>query len=101
MLRIVCTRAAWRQVMSRMLSLLDAGLTTAAHLFHTGRTARAAATLDLLRSGAGTTAEAVRVLRAAATVAASAENYRRARKLLRDAIALDPTDAALWFELGR
>lgn len=87
--------------MSRMLSLLDAGLTTAAHLFQTGRSARAAATLDLLRSGAGTTAEAVRVLRAAASVAVSAEKYRRARKLLRDAIALAPTDAALWFELGR
>ena len=34
-------------------------------------------------------------------VAASAEKYRRARKLLREAVALDPTDAGLWFEMGR
>ena len=87
--------------MSRMLSLLDAGLATAAHQFRTGRTASAAATLDQLRGGAGGPAAAVRVLRAAAVVAASAEKYRRARKLLNEAIALDPTDAGLWFEMGR
>ncbi len=87
--------------MSRMLSLLDGGLATAAHQFRTGRPQHAAATLDCLRGGAGDTAQAVTVLRAAAAVAASAERYRRARKLLRDAIALAPTDAAVWFEMGR
>jgi Flp pilus assembly protein TadD len=87
--------------MSRMLSLFDDGLAAAAHLFQTGRTTRAAATLTQLRGGAGTTADAVKVLRAAAAVAVTAEKYRRARKLLREAIALAPTDAGLWFEMGR
>jgi Flp pilus assembly protein TadD len=87
--------------MSRMLSLLDAGLATAAHQYRTGRTTRAAATLAQLRGGAGGSAAGVKVLRAAAAVAAAAERYRRARKLLTEAIALAPADAGLWFEMGR
>jgi Flp pilus assembly protein TadD len=84
-----------------MLSLLDGGLAAAAHHHLTGRTAHAAATLGLLRGGTDTPAEGVRVLRAAAGVAFAQEKYRRARKLLREAVALAPTDAGLWFEMGR
>lgn len=87
--------------MSRTLSLLDGGMATAATQYLTGRTTRAASTLALLRGGADTPADAVRVLKAAAAVAASDEKYRRARKLLRDALAFAPTDAGLWFEMGR
>lgn len=87
--------------MSRMLSLLDGGLATAAQQFRTGRPQHAAATLDLLLSGAGDTTQEAQVLRAAASVAVAAEKYRRARRLLRAAIALAPTDAGLWFEMGR
>jgi Flp pilus assembly protein TadD len=84
-----------------MLSLFDGGLAAAARLFQTGHTDRAAATLDLLRGGsADTAADAVRVLRASAAVAVSSEKYRRARRLLREAIALAPTDAGLWYDLG-
>lgn len=87
--------------MSRMLSLFDDGLAAAAHLFQTGRTTRAAATLDQVRGGANSTTDAVKALRAAAAVAVADEKYRRARKLLREAIALAPSDAGLWFEMGR
>lgn len=87
--------------MSRMLSLLDGGLAAAAHHYLTGRAAHAAATLSQLRGGTDSPAEGVRVLRAAAAVAFGQEKYRRARKLLREAIALAPTNAGLWFEMGR
>ncbi len=87
--------------MSRTLSLFDGGLTTAAQQFQTGRTSRAAATLRQVRGGADTPADAVKVLRAGASVAVCAEKYRRARELLREALALAPTDAGLWFDLGR
>lgn len=87
--------------MSRMLSLMDGGLTAAAHHYLIGRTTEATATLTQLRGGADTPAEGVRVLRAAAAVAIGQEKYRRARTLLREAIALAPTDAGLWYEMGR
>jgi Flp pilus assembly protein TadD len=84
-----------------MLSLLDGGLAAAAHHYLTGRTAHATATLNQLRGGTDTPAEGVRVLRAAAGVAIGQEKYRRARRLLCEAIALAPADAGLWFEMGR
>ena len=87
--------------MSKTLTLIGDGLAVAASLFHTGRTAEAGGVLAALAGGADSPAERVTVLRAAATVAASDERYGRARKLLREAVRLAPTDAALWHDLGR
>jgi Flp pilus assembly protein TadD len=84
-----------------MLSLFDGGLATATRLYAAGRTERPARLLGQVRAGATDTASAVKVLRVAAAVAITAERYVRARRLLRDAIALTPTDAGLWFEMGR
>jgi len=87
--------------MSRTLTLCGDGFAVAAGLFQAGRLGRAATALSAIRGGAASPTDAVRALRAAAAVAVSAEKFRRARNLLREAIALAPDDAGLWFDLGR
>ena len=87
--------------MSKMLTLTGDGLTVAARLFDLGQSTRAAGVLATLESGTETPADRVKVLRAAAQVALTQERFRKARKLLREAIALAPADAALWHDLGR
>ncbi len=86
--------------MSRTLTLTGDGLAVAAELFQTGRMTEAGGVLAALVGGTDSPIDRVKVLRAAAQVAVAQERYRRARRLLREAVRLAPTDAGLLHDLG-
>jgi Flp pilus assembly protein TadD len=88
--------------MSRMLSLHASGFVTAAALVAAGRRTEARLAYDsLLDRPTITVEETVQTHLAAAKLAHSVEQYRRARRHLRAAARLRPQDATIQYDLGR